>query len=248
MSSTITRLVAEAEALGGTPVRITFDETLETSARLRLARGGTHHWVVARPGPASDYFVANQLGVLVRILSLRPSDRFDFIESMQAPALARAALESSAGPESARDPEDWAPLATHLARWLLATVRSMPVAMRVDQQLLLEAPDLRSSLTLGLRQQNEENLAALSSLRQSLRVPATWSGPIAAFAIFTDRLLGTTAFTVPIEAMGQVATGRELVRAFDRTDASPSADRLLVDAWARCVGICDWYQWEPTGT
>ena len=83
----------------------------------------------------------------------------------------------------------------------------------------------------------------LQTIKMSIPVPLM--GPVAAYALFADRLLGRTAYAIPYRAAGVLDLGAALLDIFDRLPASATHDRDLVDAWASAIGMTGWYAWTP---
>ena len=246
MNDSVKELLRQAETISGSPVQVIYDANLPISARLQFARrGASHHLLVVQPGPSADYFIANQVGILKRLYVLPARERFDFVITPKAQQATAALVHELLIPEISRDDSDIAGFTHNVQQWLLANVRSTPVNMRVDQAIFRDLPSLRESLLAGIREQNNLNLSGLQNLRKSFRVPAKLAGPAAAYAIFADRLLGSTGYSIPFEAMGFIDAGRALIRDFDSVPSDPISDCQLIDAWAQRLGVADWYRWAP---
>jgi hypothetical protein len=246
MKPALQQLLDDARQVSGSPVQVIYDGKLPISARLQFARhGASHHLLAVHPGPAADYFIANQLGFLTRLYALQAGERFDFIIKPEARQAAAALVDELLLPKISLDDAGRGEITHKIQQWLMANVRSTPVGMRIDQMIFRDAPSLRESLLAGIQEQNDLNLAGLRSLQHTFKVPARLAGPAAAYAIFVDRLLGGTGYSIPFEAMGLIDVGRALLRDFDSVPPDPSSDRQLIDAWARQLGLSDWYRWAP---
>ena len=246
MNPVVQKLLRDAESLSGTPVQVVHDADLPISARIQFARNGaSHHVLVVKPGPAADYAVANQLGFLTRLFSLPAEDRCDFLITPQAQQHAATLVDELLLPQRTLVGAGRAAISQSILQWTLAGARSNPIGMRIDQAIFRDMPALRGSFKAGVREQNNLNLMGLRNLQQNFRVPAALAGPSAAYALFMDRLLGGTSYSIPFEAMGFLDEGRTLIRSFDNVPATPASDRDLVDAWAAQMGVSDWYRWAP---
>jgi hypothetical protein len=247
MHSSVHDLIAEAESLSGRPIQVIHDAELATSAAVRYARdGASHHLVMVRPGPAADYFVANQVGFISRLFSVPAEERTSFIVLGAAADAAAADLVARHLPNVSADDAGARRAMRSIIDWVLLNVRSFPVVMRIDQRIFRDYPGLREAFLAGVRAQNDENFGAISSLRQQLPgLPTRYFGPAAAYAIFADRLLGGAHLAVPFEAMGLIQDGRKLMHHFDSIPTAPTADRQLIDAWAADAGVGELYRWGP---
>lgn len=235
-------LVDQAGTRTGKLVQVLVDGDLQVSASIQLARHGVQmHFVRVRPSAAADYFIANQVIVMLRILELPVADQFDFVSTAKADAEMVRTLRTAL----AKGVEADATLIGNFTKWALMQIRSIPIGMRADQQVFRDMPALRNSMQAGLKEQNESNLAAIHRVRSLASLPDQYFWPAAAYALFTDRLTGTSLYAVPFEAMGFGQGGRELLRLYDDTPNDPMQDRTLIDAWAGHVGLAGWYRWTP---
>jgi hypothetical protein len=91
----------------------------------------------------------------------------------------------------------------------------------------------------------QENLQLLSKRIGGMSIPVPLLGPVAAYALFADRLLGQTSYAIPYRAAGVLDLGAELLAILDKLPVEPARDRDLVDAWAAAIGMTGWYAWIP---
>ena len=66
-----------------------------------------------------------------------------------------------------------------------------------------------------------------------------------AYALFSERLLSTGQYVIPYRSLGFDKGGQDLLEIWDEIPGDARRDRELVDAWAKELGISDWYQWIP---
>ena len=124
-------------------------------------------------------------------------------------------------------------------------VRSYAIGMRIDQWLADAYPALRESQAAGMDALQQENLQLLSKRLGNLPIPVPLLGPVAAYALFADRLLGKSVYAIPYRAAGVIDQGAELLAISDATPPGAEHDRELVDAWAGAIGMTGWYAWTP---
>jgi hypothetical protein len=203
--------------------------------------------------PFKDYVVAFQCGHVLRLLSLREADRFQFATGDTATAWAVELVKDfQKAQKTQRRPALPASVlsgfADQLISGLFTQLRSIPTGMRIDASLAADYPALADDQAEALAAQQQEALSCLSPQVRAMVPDQIVSASIllnAAYAIFCDRLLGTTQFQVPYAASGFKELAEALVKIFDDMPAEPSSDRALVDAWAREIGLDGKYAWVP---
>ena len=132
-----------------------------------------------------------------------------------------------------------------IASWALMNLRSFAVGMRIDQALWTDYAALRPAENAGIDALQQENLKLLSQRVGNLSIPVNLLAPVAAYALFADRLLGTASYAIPYRAAGVLNHGRELLALWDKSSTGPDRDRELIDGWASATGMTDWYAWTP---
>jgi len=136
-------------------------------------------------------------------------------------------------------------LAQMTAHWALMNLRSYAIGTRIDQWVADAYPALRESQAAGMDALQQENLPLLSKRLGNLPIPVALLGPVAALALFADRLLGKSVYAIPYRAAGVLDLGAELMAITDATPPGAGHDRELVDAWAAAIGMTGWYGWTP---
>lgn len=210
-------LLQRIETLSGRPVEFKPDATLTLRATLQLARNGAPaHVLRYRPvNEPLDYWVAYQAGYLLRLLELPPSERFDFAGTGSAPARVEELL--TAGLKMTEAEQSAAPrFAEAAAHWAMMNLRSFAIGMRIDQWLADQHPDLHLLQRQGMDALQQENLQLLSQRVGKLAIPVPLLGPVAAYALFADRLLGKTTYAIPFRAAGALDLGAELLSILDK--------------------------------
>ncbi len=239
-------LLQRIEALSGRPVEFKPDGALTLRATLQLARNGAaSHVLRYRPtNEPLDYWVAYQAGYLLRLLELPPAERFDFAGTGTAPGQVEELL-ATGQPQADDARSTLTQFAEMTAHWAMLNLRSYAIGMRIDQWLADEHPELRALQAAGMDSLQQENVQLLSKRMGKMSIPVPLLGPVAAYALFADRLLGKTAYAIPYRAAGVLDLGTELLAVLDKVPPVAVHDRELVDAWAAAIGMTGWYAWIP---
>ena len=239
-------ILARVEALTGRPVEFKPDSSLTLRATLQMARNGAPaHVLRYRPSNEPlDYWVAYQAGYVLRLFALPPQERFDFAVTGQGADQVEA-LATTGQPLTAADKVALPEFARMTLHWALLNLRSYATGMRVDQWIADELPELGELQAAGIDSMQQENLQLLSRRVGSLSIPVPLLAPVAAYALFADRLMGKSLYSIPYRAAGVLDPGMELLRISDAMAPDPSHDRELIDAWASSMGMTGWYAWIP---
>lgn len=137
-------LIDEAEIRSGNPVHVIVDRDLAVSATIRMARHGVRqHIVQVKPSKASDYFIANQILFMLRMVELPENQRFDFSPNDAAATAMAEIVRSAPMAEDVVGP-DGTSISDGLAKWALMQVRSIPIGMHVDQKIFRDMPSAKA--------------------------------------------------------------------------------------------------------
>ena len=240
--SVTNHLAAEVERLSGRPVIVQEDRSLPVFANMVTARGSAPaHVVRYRPGPGmpTDYFIAFQLTLVVRLFSCPPDERWQVAADEMELRRARADFGL----------DGLSPmLAGFLMDSLITQVRTTGVGMRVDRWLRAEFPELQAQQEQAARMQLAENEQSLApEVRRRFPPPLVDAntGMNAAFARFWSLKLGEKRFEMPYEALGYDQTAQALLGTLKEVSHAPGSDRQLIEAWARIVGLTGYFHFEP---
>ena len=239
-------ILQRVETLSGRPVEFKPDSSLTLRATLQLARNGASAHVL-RYRPANeplDYWVAYQAGYLLRLLELPPDERFDFAATGAAAGQVEELL-TTGQPLNDGEKASIPQFAQMTGHWAMLNLRSYAIGMRIDQWLANDYPELRELQAAGVDAMQQENFQLLSKRIGSLTIPVPLLAPVAAYALFADRLLGQAGYAIPYRAAGVLDLGAELLAISDSTSPDAVHDRDLVDAWAAAIGMTGWYAWIP---
>jgi len=240
------KILEELERVSGKGFEFLADESLPLLATIQTARNGAAYHIL-RYKPTNDpidYFVCYQAGFILRLFSNPPENRFDFSPTDEGLKTLRAHLTT--GLKLNDDEASALPQFEQMVyRWSLLNLRSLPIGMRIDQWLHDEIPGLRDLIVNGIAMQQQANTKILAQRFGRLAVPRHLLAANAAYAIFADRLLGTSMYSVPYRVSGEIERGNKLLQIWDSVPKNPSNDRKLVDSWADALGMTDWYKWIP---
>ena len=226
-------------------------ENMPVMAQLRIARDGAEQHILTyrTGGDELDYTIAYQCGFALRLYALAPEKRFNFAGDPAAAALKMSkrlvTILPANGANQSADIAELPKIADLMASWLLLTLRSVPVGMRIDQWLHSSYSELRDQQRRNLSRQQAENAGHIGWRHGNLRILPQYLTLDSAYAQFTDRLLGTDYFASPYRAAGLLADGKSLLDIWDKLPDDPANDCAAVDAWSAVMGVRDWYDWIP---
>jgi hypothetical protein len=238
-------LVTQLEQLSGRSVQFLRVESLPVLATLKIARdGAAYHILQYRPSNSPlDYFISQQVSIVIRMFEQPQDKRYDFASDGSGEKQLESIIKASVS-LSPEDREVLPQFVKSVHHWALMQIRSIPIGMRVDAWLFETFPSMRESIKEGIAEQQQMNAEILGQRIGGLVPPTNQLGPAAAYAMFSDRLLGTN-FTIPFKAAGALNDGEELLNIFDEMRPASAYDTQLVNAWATHLGINSWYQWVP---
>lgn len=240
-----TNLVTQLEQLSNRHIEFMRVESLPVLASLNIARNGAaYHILQYRPSNSPlDYFISQQVGIALRMFEQPVSQRFDFSSSGSGEEILESIMKASSS-ISSKDMELLPMFVKSVHQWALMQLRSIPIGMRVDAWLFESFPNMRETIKDGLAEQQQMNAALLGMQVGKLTPPSNQFAPATAYALFTDRLLGTN-YSIPFKAAGALEDGKLLLDIFDQMPRSGAYDTQLVNAWANQLGMQGWYKWVP---
>ena len=131
---------------------------------------------------------------------------------------------------------------------LLTQLRSIPIGLRIDDWLWSEYSELQEQQIASARIQLQQNAQVLApSVRKSFpkRVVSANTTMNASFAMFWAEKLSDPSISLPYRSIGADVDGKTLLGIFGRIDSRPTSDWMLLDAWAKELGLQGWYDRVP---
>lgn len=124
-------LVDQAEAKSGKPVFVYIDRGLDVSATIQVARrGALQHVLRVKPSDALDYFIANQVLFMLRMVELPMGQRFDCAPTGVGDKVMAEILQQQVPAPEERAEQGPGSVAGRLAKWAVMQVRSTPTNVR----------------------------------------------------------------------------------------------------------------------
>ena len=239
-------ILHRVEILSGRPVEFKPDSSLTLRATLQMARNGAPaHVLRYRPSnDPLDYWVAYQAGYALRLFELPPAERFDFAGTGDGAEHVQTLL-TTGQPLMESDRATLPKFAQATVHWAMLNLRSYAIGMRIDQWLAEAHPSLGDLQRTGIDAMQQENLKLLAHGVGNLSIPVPLLAPVAAYALFADRLANSSSYAIPYRAAGVLEAGGQLLGLIDSIPTDPGHDRALVDAWASAIGMNGWYAWIP---
>lgn len=123
-------------------------------------------------------------------------------------------------------------------------LRSIPVGLRVDSELLELYPALASQQRNAALRQLEDSVKVLAPEVARLTPPKIRRASLnmnAAYALFWARVWNDLTVAIPYRASGFVADGERLLSIFDQLPSEAAHDRELINAWIKYLQLTSWY-------
>ncbi|MEZ6081265.1 MAG: hypothetical protein R3C56_38025 [Pirellulaceae bacterium] len=245
-SQAILRLVEEES---GKPVIVESDSSFSGHATLKIAGpDGPAHVLRYKPEFESElpYLIAFQCGLALRTIRCRGENRFDLASTPRLATDVQRLVNDHLRQAGGTIPSQLIPqLCNQFASGLGLQLRSMPVAIRVDDWLLSSYPSLDQLQRTSIERQLQEAMQSLGpnvkAIAPKMIIDANASMSTA-FAKFWAKTWGDPTVAVPFISAGYNAIGDELLSLVDSIDATPDGDRALVDAWAKRLELDGWFQ------
>ena len=245
-SEAIQRLLEERS---GKSVLTVADSTFSGYSTIRVAGPDSPaHVLLYKPEFEAElpYLVAFQCGLALRSVQSEARFRFDVASTETLHSDVRQLVLDHLQNSRSRIAAEMIPkLADQLANGLGLQLRSMPIAIRVDDWIFKDFPALRPLQRRSIERQIQEAMQALSPTVREFapqKIIDTNVSMSTAFAKFWSRTWNDATVSVAFVSAGYGKIGDELLGVVDAFDESPNCDRSIVDSWAKRLSIDCWFK------
>ena len=181
----------------------------------------------------------------MRSILAEPQTRFDVASTAAMGPEFKRLIEEHLAKSSTGIPASMVPqLCQQLGHGLGLQLRSMPIAIRVDEWLYRDYPALAELQRKSIERQLQEAMQALGPSVRAFapqRIIDANVGMSCAFAKFWAVTWKEPEVEVPFVSAGYGKIGDELLGLVQSMDWSPDGDRELVNQWAQRLGLASWF-------
>jgi hypothetical protein len=242
-------LIARAEAKSGYPLLLMESDAIEFDSELNIASGSKQrHTVAYRPRYAQyrDHFVVNAAYKILRIWDTPKEQRY-FCATESGRGLPtgdyqelREKIRSAIGTEGANA------LSKFLFAGLTRQLISFPTDIRVEKEISESLPVHREKQLSYLRRQVQDFLPTLNEDMLSVIPKRSYCASTAMNIAFAEEIAELSGATpAPAFRKHRSRYLAERLRSHAKAIQEPGfpGDRKLTDAWAKELGLEDWYSW-----
>jgi hypothetical protein len=250
LRETTRNMIAQVERETGFPVVVTRDATLTNPSTIKMAaKGNPGHLILVSPNaPAGvDYYAIYYCRMIQRFFENPPTERFIFTVGQRGRSQVGQLLERT--PIAKKVPASRLPiLVEQLLSGFMIHLRSIPIAMRVDDWIFDNHPDLAVMQKNAIQPQLKENMGTFGEAFRSMVPPKILGSTMsinAAFAQFWADKWRQFELALPFKSGGFAANGEKLLKIWNEIPDSGTTDRALIDAWGAELNVTGWYDWMP---
>ncbi len=225
------------------------DDAFSGHATLKLARAGQPaHILLYKPALQSElpYLASFQCLLALRTLEADDARRFDLASKPRLTSDVQDMLREHWEKQGNPFPTELLPqIASKFANGLGLQLRSIPVAIRVDRAIFEKYPALHGMQRINVDQQLQEAMQALSPTVKAMAPKRIIDANVAmstAFAKSWSVLRNDSKLALPFHTAGYSKQGENLLELLDSVPDSSNKDRQVVDAWAKELGLDDWFE------
>ena len=236
-------------AASGKPVLVHRDPNFAGHASIKIASDDSPaHLLRYKPEFEAElpYLSAFQCGMALRSIQAKTVNRFDLASPPAMGQEVKQLIEDHLRKTGSAVPMSMVPqLCQQLGHGLGLQLRSMPIALRVDEWLYRDYPALAELQRKSIEIQLQEAMHALGpSVREFApqRIIDANVGMSCAFAKFWAATWNEPEVAIPFISAGYGKIGDELLGLVQSMDRSPDGDRELVNQWAERLGLAGWFQ------
>lgn len=192
------------------------------------------------------YLSAFQCGMALRSIQAKTVNRFDLASTPAMEADVKQLIENHLRSTGSAVPTSMVPqLCQQIGHGLGLQLRSMPIAIRVDEWLYRDYPALADLQRKSIERQLQEAMHALGPSVRAFapkKIIDTNVGMSCAFAKFWASTWNEPEVALPFTSAGYGKIGDELLGLIESLDPSPDGDRELVNQWAERLSLAGWFQ------
>jgi hypothetical protein len=244
------KLIEEKLAeVSGKPVLVHRDRNFAGHATIKIASDDAPaHLLRYKPEFESElpYLSAFQCGMALRSIQTNTVNRFDLASTPAMDKEVKQLIEEHLLKTGSNVPMSMVPqLCQQLGHGLGLQLRSMPIAIRVDEWLFRNYPVLADLQRKSIERQLQEAMHALGPSVRAFapqRIIDANVGMSCAFAKFWAATWNEPEVAIPFTSAGYGKIGDELLGLVQMLDRSPDGDRDLVNQWAERLGLTGWFQ------
>ena len=255
LHDTTRKIISRLEEKSGYPVQIVEDKSLPVFASMRIARGSLPAHILSFNAPPQplrenslDFIVSWQCALVLRLFERGLDERFQIASSPAAIQQFEKILYAPDGVvhKFGLDQAQTASLRDQLLQGLITHLYSITVGLRVSDRLTLDYPELLEFESQHVERELQTNAQGLSE-----QVRATLPHKVfdathkinTAYALYWSQRLEKPEIVNPYRARGFEPAGIELLKILERIPNDAAHDYELVDAWAKELGIREFYTW-----
>ena len=236
-------------AASGKPVLVQRDANCSGHASIKIASDDdAAHVLRYKPELESElpYLSAFQCGLALRSIQAKTVNRFDLASTPAMGQEVKKLIEEHLRTTGSAVPISMVPqLCQQLGHGLGLQLRSMPIAIRVDDWLYRDYSALAALQRKSIERQLQEAMHALGPSVRAFapqRIIDANAGMSCAFAKFWAATWNEPEVAVPFTSAGYGKIGDELLGLVESLDGSPDGDRELVNQWAEQLGLDAWFK------
>jgi hypothetical protein len=247
-NTTKMEFLKRVEDASGKPVIVTSDPKFSGHAVIRVAKADQPAHVLlykSQHESVLPYLVAYQCSLALRVIQAAPETQFDLVNKPDMESEVLSLMENHAKDNPSIPKHVVSQLANQFGHGLGWQLRSIPIAMRLDQGIHEEHPELRELQQKSIESQLQENMHAVSPQAKEIapeKIVRPNASMNAAFAKFWAEIMKSPIIFAPYVAAGYSAVASELLSLNAAVPESSDHDRELVDAWAKLLGLDRWFK------
>lgn len=169
-----TNLVTRLEQMSHQHVELMRVDSLPVLASIQIARhGASYHVLQYKPSNNPlDYYIAQQVGMALRLFEQPEEHRFDFSSDGSGEQRLETVIKASSN-LSSKDKEALPMFVKSVHQWTLMQLRSISIGMRVDAWLFESFPTMREIIKNGLAEQQQMNadMLGISKKKRTIGTP-----------------------------------------------------------------------------